>query len=129
MTLEDLLEEGRRLARRCLYLRPDGNGPIVGYRDGECAHMPNLDVTTEGELTDVGGEYEQEFFDLASYYTHKDDIMIGGWHMQWPSDMFFMPREMRILVTAKEPGRSVWELWLTPGRNEWGCEQIPGGMA
>lgn len=235
MTIEELLDEGRRLARPCLYLRPDGDGPIIGYRDGERADIPNVKVEIDGERlrrdhfftvdsrifaaldpelqvrnvgwprdlfiqrdvkptmkafhrgprltsfdqvecdgtplravpgssfppfqavclygsdavaewlrsegferheyeaaalqTDLGDEYCQEFFDLGSYYTHKQDIMVGGWHLMWPSNDFYMPREMRLLVSAKEAGKSVWELWLTGRRNERGREQIPGGMA
>src|ERR1700733_12310494 len=68
MTLEELIAEGRKLERPCLFLRPQGEGPVVAVwherdrdeiaRTGHRAlltvdtrHVPGLSAPTAGYLT------------------------------------------------------------------------------
>lgn len=42
---------------------------------------------------------------------------IGGWHIRWPEDDFYIPREMELLAWTFRDAEPWYEIFLTPMRN------------
>jgi hypothetical protein len=42
---------------------------------------------------------------------------VGGWHVQWPDDDFYIPREMRLMVWTFQDSEPWYEVFLSPLRN------------
>jgi hypothetical protein len=42
---------------------------------------------------------------------------IGGWHIQWPDDDFYIPREMRLMLWTFQEAEPWYEVFLSPLRN------------
>ncbi len=42
---------------------------------------------------------------------------IGGWHVSWPDDDFYMPREMRLMIWTFHDSEPWYEVFLSPLRN------------
>lgn len=64
------------------------------------------------ESTELGQQYQQEWINRSPFYNGTYAAVIGGWHMQWPEDDFYMPREMRLVAWTfrdAEPWIEVWE--------------------
>ena|SRR5215831_6264094 len=51
------------------------------------------------------------FFDQPPY------ARIGGWHLIWPDDDFYIPREMRLMVWTFQDSEPWYEVFLSPLRN------------
>ena len=60
-------------------------------------------------------EYMYEFTDRAPLYSGKVDASVGGWHMMWPEDDFFMPLEMRVVLTTMRDSEPFFTVWVTAG--------------
>jgi hypothetical protein len=58
-------------------------------------------------------EYMDEFTRRAPLYSGKADAIVGGWHMIWPEDDFFMPLEMRLVLTTMRDAEPFLEVWVT----------------
>ncbi|MDF7777355.1 hypothetical protein P1X14_19005 [Sphingomonas sp. AOB5] len=59
----------------------------------------------------LGRDYEDVWFERSVFHGQDCDVIVGGWHQQWPDDDFYMPREMRLVaVTLRdaEPWRELW---------------------
>ena len=56
---------------------------------------------------------EAEFVRRAPFYEDGADVILGGWHMMWPDDDFFLPREMRLLATTIREAEPFVEIWLS----------------
>ncbi len=64
------------------------------------------------ENTDFGGAYQQEWMKRCPFYANSYAAVLGGWHMLWPEDHFYMPSEMRLVLWTfrdAEPWVEVWE--------------------
>jgi hypothetical protein len=44
-------------------------------------------------------------------------VRIGGWHVSWPDDDFYIPREMRLMVWTFQDAEPWYEVFLSPLRN------------
>jgi hypothetical protein len=56
-----------------------------------------------------------EFTRRAPLYSGKADAIVGGWHMIWSEDDFFMPLEMRLVLTTIRGAEPFFEIWVTDG--------------
>jgi hypothetical protein len=54
---------------------------------------------------------------LAPFYSGKADAIVGGWHMMWPEDDFFMPLEMRLVLTTIRDAEPYYEIWAAGAVN------------
>jgi hypothetical protein len=68
---------------------------------------------SEARSQHVAEEYEQEFMRRAPFYMEGVDVIVGGWHMIWPDDDFYLPREMRLLATTIRDAEPFLEVWLS----------------
>ncbi len=71
----------------------------------------------EAEGHPLALEYEEEFVRRAPLYSGEIDAVVGGWHMMWPEDDFFLPLEMRLLVSTFRDAEPYWEIWRSPVGN------------
>jgi len=60
-------------------------------------------------------QYMDEFTRRAPLCSAKADVIVGGWHMMWPEDDFFMPLEMRLVLTTLRDAEPYFEVWVTEG--------------
>jgi len=42
---------------------------------------------------------------------------VGGWHLLWPDDYFYVPREMRLMIWTFQDSEPWYEVFLSPLRN------------
>jgi hypothetical protein len=66
---------------------------------------------------EVAREYQGEFTRRAPFYSDVVDVIVGGWHMMWPDDDFYVPREMRLLATTLRDAEPYLEVWLSESGN------------
>jgi len=71
----------------------------------------------EAEREPLALEYEDEFVRRSPLYTGDVDAVLGGWHMMWPEDDFFLPLEMRLLIAIYRGGEPYREIWRSPTGN------------
>lgn len=64
---------------------------------------------------DVRAGY-QKHFDAQSPLCAKQPpfARIGGWHVMWPDDDFYIPREMRLMVWTFQDAEPWYEVFLSP---------------
>lgn len=72
------------------------------------------------QYADISGsqlarQYMDEFTERAPLYSRKADAIVGGWHMIWPEDDFFMPLEMRLVLTTVRDAEPYFEIWVADG--------------
>ena len=48
---------------------------------------------------------------------HPPFARVGGWHVTWPDDDFYVPREMRLMVWTFQDAEPWYEVFLSPLRN------------
>ncbi len=60
-------------------------------------------------------EYMDEFTGRSPLYSGKVDVVVGGWHMMWPEDDFFLPLEIRLVLTTIRDAEPYFEIWGTDG--------------
>jgi hypothetical protein len=63
----------------------------------------------------IARQYMDEFTRRAPLYSGKADAIVGGWHVIWPEDDFFMPLEMRLVLTTIRDSEPFFEIWVTDG--------------
>jgi hypothetical protein len=74
------------------------------------------------QYEDVSSEarnFYQEHF-AAKSPLHRDDppyVRVGGWHVPWPDDHFYIPREMRLMVWTFQDAEPWHEVFLSPLNN------------
>ena len=68
------------------------------------------DVSTEVE------NFYREFLNprLPLFQDNPPFARIGGWHVQWPDDDFYIPREMRFMVWTFQGSEPWYEVFLSP---------------
>lgn len=54
---------------------------------------------------------------LPLFMKHPPFARIGGWHVRWPDDDFYIPREMRLMVWTFQDAEPWYEVFLSPLRN------------
>jgi hypothetical protein len=59
----------------------------------------------------LGAAYEEEWMRRCPLYTGGSAAVLGGWHMMWPEDDFYMPREMSLLLWTFRDAEPWLELW------------------
>ena len=61
----------------------------------------------------------REHFDPKSplFAEHPPYARIGGWHIPWPDDNFYIPREMRLMIWTFQDSEPWYEVFLSPLRN------------
>jgi hypothetical protein len=67
----------------------------------------------------VSGEIREpydEHFNRASPFCaqHPPFVRVGGWHMLWPDDDFYIPREMRLMAWTFQDAEPWHEVFLSP---------------
>jgi hypothetical protein len=65
----------------------------------------------------IAERYVDEFTRRAPFYVSGAAAILGGWHMSWPEDDFFMPMEMRLIITTMRDAEPFFEVWLSAGNN------------
>ncbi len=48
---------------------------------------------------------------------HPPFARVGGWHVSWPDDDFYIPREMRLMVWTFQDAEPWYEVFLSPLKN------------
>jgi hypothetical protein len=67
---------------------------------------------------EVREQYLKEFnVQLPLCKEHPPFARIGGWHVSWPDDNFYIPREMRLMVWTFQDAEPWYEVFLSPLRN------------
>jgi len=67
---------------------------------------------------DVRDRYLEHFNpQLPLCMDHPPFARIGGWHVSWPDDDFYIPREMRLMVWTFQDSEPWYEVFLSPLRN------------
>lgn len=61
----------------------------------------------------------RDFFNplLPLTFENPPFARIGGWHVSWPEDYFYTPREMRLMLWTFQDAEPWYELFLSPMRN------------
>jgi len=61
----------------------------------------------------------QKYFNpqLPLYLENPPFVRVGGWHVQWPDDDFYIPREMRLMVWTFQDSEPWYEVFLSPLKN------------
>lgn len=72
-----------------------------------------------GEVAPEAREQYQEQFNrqLPLFMDNPPFARIGGWHVSWPDDYFYIPREMRLMVWTFQDAEPWYEVFLSPLRN------------
>jgi hypothetical protein len=71
-----------------------------------------------GMGSDAAEEYARHFESQTMLLMAEPPFArIGGWHIQWPEDNFYMPREMRLMVWTFQDAEPWYEVFLSPQRN------------
>ena len=74
------------------------------------------------EYSDLSGEDAEEY---RSYFSDRSPLLsdpspfarVGGWHILWSDDDYYIPREMRLMLWTFEGSEPWYELFLTPMLN------------
>lgn len=74
------------------------------------------------EYSDVStevAEFYREFVNPRTPLFHEQQPVarIGGWHIGWPDDDFYIPREMRLMVWTFQDSEPWYEVFLSPMLN------------
>lgn len=56
-------------------------------------------------------DYEDAWMETSPFHQAAGDVIVGGWHFIWPDDDFFMPLEMRLMLTVLADAEPFWEVW------------------
>jgi len=71
------------------------------------------DVTSE--VSDLYQKYVGARLPL--FMDHPPVARIGGWHILWSDDDYYLPREMRLMVWTFQDAEPWYEVFLSPQRN------------
>ena len=71
------------------------------------------------QYEDVAPEFRDQYrehFDPQSplFMEHPPYARIGGWHIPWADDDFYIPREMRLMVWTFQDSEPWYEVFLSP---------------
>jgi len=74
------------------------------------------------EYSDVACEVHNQYLrhhkpGLPLYMENPPFARIGGWHVMWPDDDFYIPREMRLMVWTFQESEPWYEVFLSPLKN------------
>ncbi len=74
------------------------------------------------EYSDVNGDVRNRYLEhfnaqLPLCMEQPPFARIGGWHVLWPDDYFFIPREMRLMIWTFQDSEPWYEVFLSPLRN------------
>jgi hypothetical protein len=71
------------------------------------------------ELTKEETEgYESYFYERCPLMSASPPFArVGGWHIHWSDDDFYIPREMRLMIWTFQDSEPWYEVFLTPMRN------------
>jgi hypothetical protein len=67
---------------------------------------------------EVRKRYQEHFSPHVPLYAeHPPYARVGGWHVSWPDDDFYIPREMRLMIWTFRDSEPWYEVFLSPLRN------------
>src|SRR5438445_583521 len=92
----------------------------VLLKESEALSLPCFDLIPAGEGVDsaVRNQYLKYFNpELPLCMEQPPFARIGGWHVLWPDDHFYTPREMRLMVWTFQDSEPWYEVFLSPLRN------------
>jgi hypothetical protein len=94
------------LAAVCLY----GSPAVEAWLSNFGLDRTDYEVA---ETTEAGSAYQEEYRTRCPLYIDDKPVaVLGGWHAIWPSDEFYLPREMRLALwtfRGAEPWLEVFE--------------------
>lgn len=71
-----------------------------------------------GVSAEVRDEYLRHFNpQLPLCAEHPPVARVGGWHVLWPGDDFYLPREMRLMIWTFQDAGPWYEVFLSPQAN------------
>ena len=65
----------------------------------------------QGEIV---GQYMEAFVRQSAFYQNSADVIVGGWHMIWSEDDYYIPAEMRLLFLTLRNAEPWFEGWFAP---------------
>lgn len=63
------------------------------------------------ELT---AEYKTHYRGQTPIMQNSADVVVGGWHMMWPEDDFYMPPEMTLVLLTLRDAEPWYSVWYSP---------------
>ncbi len=117
-TLEDVEIEGQKLygveSRSfppidavCLY----GSEKVETWLREQNRKRTDYDAL-QGEIIDQYGDYWMERSPYSAPALHDQYFAVmGGWHIHWPDDDFYMPKEMELVVWTFRDAEPYVEVW------------------
>ena len=88
----------------CLY----GEEPVAEWLRENGWGRTDYDVAAG---SDLGRAYQREWTARSPLYATEWAAVLGGWHMQWPDDDFYMPTEMQLVCWTFWESEPWIELW------------------
>lgn len=72
----------------------------------------------EDVASEARDSYREHFnSQLPLCMEHPPFARVGGWHVSWPDDDFYIPREMRLMVWTFQDAEPWYEVFLSPLKN------------
>jgi hypothetical protein len=109
-----------------LYATEDSSFPpfdavcLYGSREVEAwlrSHGLQRHQYAEASALPVARAYAAEWPSRHPFYKGSIDAIVGGWHMMWPEDDFYLPLEMRLLLTTIRDAEPFLEIWVSSAGN------------
>lgn len=72
----------------------------------------------------MGQDYEDVWLERSAFHRQDCDVIVGGWHQQWPDDDFYVPREMRLVAITLRDAEPWRELWRSEAGNLSARERV-----
>jgi hypothetical protein len=67
---------------------------------------------TDGLVT----QYMDEWTRRSAFIRIAGDVIVGGWHVLWPDDDFYMPPELQLVALTLRDAEPWFELWYSRPR-------------
>jgi hypothetical protein len=72
----------------------------------------------EAVAQEVRQRYQEHFNSQSPLCReHPPFARVGGWHVSWPDDDFYIPREMRLVLWTFQDAEPWYEVFLSPLKN------------
>jgi hypothetical protein len=65
----------------------------------------------------AAADYIDHYLGRSPFHAGAADAILGGWHVRWPDDDFYIPLEMRLMLVTLRDAEPFWEAWCSVGGN------------